>query len=117
MERKNTGLCHRNPLLSLCSYLKQGPTLLTVRLFCIYRDDTNLTEGFREGNEKSFDWFKSYADLSDLVHELIPDKSSNILMLGCGNSKLSEDVRTELGQGITELNLLSSCGRMDIAIS
>jgi hypothetical protein len=46
----------------------------------------------REGNDESFDWFKSYADLADLLHELIPEKSSKVLMLGCGNSKLSENV-------------------------
>jgi len=45
-----------------------------------------------EAHNESFDWFKSYADLSDLLHELIPEKSSRILMLGCGNSKLSEDM-------------------------
>ncbi|KIM44617.1 hypothetical protein M413DRAFT_442578 [Hebeloma cylindrosporum] len=45
-----------------------------------------------EGNDESFDWFKSYADLADHLHGLIPEKSSRILMLGCGNSKLSEDM-------------------------
>lgn len=46
----------------------------------------------QESVEDSFDWFKSYSDLADIIHELIPDKSSKILMLGCGNSKLSEDM-------------------------
>jgi EEF1A lysine methyltransferase 4 len=46
----------------------------------------------REGQNESFDWFKSYADLSELLHTLIPNKSSRILMLGCGNSTLSEEV-------------------------
>ncbi|KAF9480549.1 S-adenosyl-L-methionine-dependent methyltransferase [Pholiota conissans] len=45
-----------------------------------------------ESNGESFDWFKTYADLAELLHELIPNKSSKILMLGCGNSKLSEDM-------------------------
>ena len=49
----------------------------------------------RESEEQSFDWFKSYADVADIIRELIPDKSSRILMLGCGNSKLSEDVRMD----------------------
>lgn len=48
----------------------------------------------RESDESSFDWFKTYSDISDIVRELIPDKSSRILMLGCGNSTLSEDVST-----------------------
>ena len=46
----------------------------------------------REGGEETFDWFKTYADLADLIHEVIPDRASRILMLGCGNSRLSEDV-------------------------
>lgn len=39
-----------------------------------------------------FDWFKKYADLEATFNALIPSKSSQILMLGCGNSTLSEDM-------------------------
>lgn len=46
----------------------------------------------RESDVKSFDWFKKYSDIADLLRELIPDKTSKFLMLGCGNSTLSEDV-------------------------
>ncbi len=46
----------------------------------------------REAEGSSFDWFKSYADIVDIIRELIPDKNARILMLGCGNSTLSEDV-------------------------
>ena len=46
----------------------------------------------REPEDSSFDWFKTYDDVADIVRELIPDKSSRILMLGCGNSTLSKDV-------------------------
>lgn len=48
----------------------------------------------RETEDSSFDWFKTYSDISDIIRGLIPDKSARILMLGCGNSTLSEDVRT-----------------------
>ncbi|KAG8926369.1 hypothetical protein FRC01_008942 [Tulasnella sp. 417] len=41
--------------------------------------------------EGTFDWFKSYADIKDLFHDLIPERSSRILVLGCGNSTLSDD--------------------------
>ena len=47
----------------------------------------------RESEETSFDWFKSYKDIADIMRELIPERSSRILMLGCGNSTLSQDVR------------------------
>nr|VWO98231.1 Type III effector protein (Skwp 4) [Ganoderma boninense] len=46
----------------------------------------------QESEETSFDWFKSYKDIADIMRELIPDKSSRILMLGCGNSTLSQDM-------------------------
>ncbi|KAG7443556.1 S-adenosyl-L-methionine-dependent methyltransferase [Guyanagaster necrorhizus] len=45
-----------------------------------------------ESTDSSFDWFKKYSDIADLLRELIPDKMSKILMLGCGNSTLSEDM-------------------------
>ncbi|KAF5335992.1 hypothetical protein D9611_006341 [Ephemerocybe angulata] len=47
---------------------------------------------YSQESDGDFDWFKTYSDLAPILHELIPDKSSRILMLGCGNSKLSEDM-------------------------
>ncbi|KAJ8094447.1 hypothetical protein PM082_010881 [Marasmius tenuissimus] len=46
----------------------------------------------QESENASFDWFKSYGEISDIMRSLIPDRSSRILMLGCGNSKLSEEM-------------------------
>ncbi|EKM81644.1 hypothetical protein AGABI1DRAFT_126009 [Agaricus bisporus var. burnettii JB137-S8] len=46
----------------------------------------------QETENSDFDWFKSYKDLAEILHELIPNRMSRILMLGCGNSKLSEDM-------------------------
>ncbi|KAI0954545.1 hypothetical protein AcW1_006406 [Taiwanofungus camphoratus] len=46
----------------------------------------------QESDDASFDWFKSYADVADIMRELIPNKDARILMLGCGNSKLSEEM-------------------------
>jgi len=45
-----------------------------------------------EPEDASFDWFKSYEDVAHIMRDLIPDKSSRLLMLGCGNSKLSEEM-------------------------
>ncbi|OBZ72113.1 Methyltransferase-like protein 13 [Grifola frondosa] len=45
-----------------------------------------------ESDDSSFDWFKSYGDVAGIFRELLPDKSARILMLGCGNSKLSEEI-------------------------
>ncbi|KAF5355280.1 hypothetical protein D9758_006080 [Tetrapyrgos nigripes] len=46
----------------------------------------------QEADGSSFDWFKSYSDIAHIIHELIPERASRILMLGCGNSKLSEEM-------------------------
>ncbi|KAJ6614176.1 S-adenosyl-L-methionine-dependent methyltransferase [Mycena sp. CBHHK59/15] len=43
-------------------------------------------------NDTTFDWFKSYKEVAPLVRELIPRKDARILMLGCGNSTLSQDM-------------------------
>ncbi|KAG5647516.1 hypothetical protein DXG03_009453 [Asterophora parasitica] len=50
------------------------------------------TKDYWEAEDAHFDWFKSYADLAPFIRDLIPDKAARILMLGCGNSKLSEDM-------------------------
>ncbi|KAJ1940256.1 hypothetical protein FBU59_003867 [Linderina macrospora] len=39
-----------------------------------------------------FDWFKTYRDLQPLFDKHISDRSSRIVMLGCGNSTLSGDM-------------------------
>jgi EEF1A lysine methyltransferase 4 len=52
-----------------------------------------------ESENDSFDWFKSYQDIAPFMHKLIPNKSSKVLMLGCGNSKLSQEVRPLLHEG------------------
>ncbi|RDB23661.1 Methyltransferase-like protein 13 [Hypsizygus marmoreus] len=46
----------------------------------------------QESQDAHFDWFKSYAELAPFILELIPNKDARILMLGCGNSKLSEEM-------------------------
>ncbi|KAI0035330.1 S-adenosyl-L-methionine-dependent methyltransferase [Vararia minispora EC-137] len=46
----------------------------------------------QEPEDATFDWFKKYADVAHLIHDAIPEKSAKILMLGCGNSTLSEDM-------------------------
>jgi EEF1A lysine methyltransferase 4 len=50
----------------------------------------------REGEDATFDWFKRYEDVVHLLRPILPDRTARILMLGCGNSTLSEDVHSEL---------------------
>ncbi|KAK2463612.1 hypothetical protein APHAL10511_004363 [Amanita phalloides] len=56
------------------------------------KDYWNQRYAQESANDVAFDWFKSYADLAPYLHDLIPDRSSRILVLGCGNSKLSEEM-------------------------
>lgn len=44
---------------------------------------------YSDETQSDFDWFKTYDDLRPLFDELIPLRTSRILMLGCGNSTLS----------------------------
>ncbi|WFD15571.1 hypothetical protein MARU1_001593 [Malassezia arunalokei] len=45
-----------------------------------------------EAEDADFDWFRKYRDIQHIFHELVPDRQSRILMLGCGNSTLSKDM-------------------------
>ncbi|RUS15305.1 S-adenosyl-L-methionine-dependent methyltransferase [Endogone sp. FLAS-F59071] len=58
----------------------------------------------KEPPEISFDWFKKYADLKPLLNEYIPNKSVRVLMLGCGNSTLSEDMYDDGYKNITNID-------------
>ncbi|KAJ7031795.1 S-adenosyl-L-methionine-dependent methyltransferase [Mycena alexandri] len=43
-------------------------------------------------DDASYDWLKSYKDVAPLLRALIPAKDARILILGCGNSRLSQDM-------------------------
>jgi len=58
-------------------------------------------------NNSDFDWFKSYEDIVDLIHEYIPDRSSRVLILGCGNSRLSEQMYDDGYQNIVNVDYSS----------
>ncbi|KAF8518977.1 S-adenosyl-L-methionine-dependent methyltransferase [Hysterangium stoloniferum] len=56
-----------------------------------------------EDRDASFDWFKSYSQISGLLSEFIRPES-RILMLGCGNSKLSEEMYDAGYKNITNVD-------------
>ncbi|KAJ7576916.1 S-adenosyl-L-methionine-dependent methyltransferase, partial [Mycena floridula] len=60
-------------------------------------------------SDGSFDWFKSYADIQDLLAQFIPNKGSRILMLGCGNSKLSEQMYDDGYRNIVNIDYSATC--------
>ena len=96
MAQRNIGEFMDFDRVARANLLHQESTLLRVSTFPIVVNTQRLKNYGRKGHNESFDWFKSYADLAELLHALIPNKSSRILILGCGNSTLSEDVRLKL---------------------
>ena len=39
-----------------------------------------------------FDWYQRWSGIRDIVTEYLKSKSANILNVGCGNSRLSEEM-------------------------
>jgi len=54
----------------------------------------------RYTTEESYDWFTDYSSFKHLIHQDI-DTSNSILMLGCGNSSLSEQMYHDGFKNIT----------------
>jgi hypothetical protein len=75
----------------------QGPKIRAVSPLLPADADSFTTSWFgREAEDATFDWFKRYEDVAHLLHQVLPDKNARVLMLGCGNSTLSEDVRLSI---------------------
>lgn len=60
-----------------------------------YRQDTG-----------SFDWYQQYAGLAPVLQKYVP-KASRILMVGCGNAVLSEDMVNDGYQEIINIDISS----------
>lgn len=57
----------------------------------------------RYTKEDNFEWCKSYDDFKELIHEHVR-KGDRILMLGCGNSTLSEDMYNDGYRNIVNID-------------
>ncbi|CAO3671229.1 unnamed protein product [Umbelopsis vinacea] len=62
----------------------------------------------KESPQVTFDWFKTYEDLKPTLNETIPSKDASILMLGCGNSTLGEDMYDDGYKNITNIDYSST---------
>ncbi|KAI8061153.1 S-adenosyl-L-methionine-dependent methyltransferase [Gongronella butleri] len=58
----------------------------------------------QEDVSTTFDWFKTYDDLKPLLNEHIKNKDASILILGCGNSTLGEDMYNDGYKHITNID-------------
>ncbi|KAI0060635.1 S-adenosyl-L-methionine-dependent methyltransferase [Artomyces pyxidatus] len=61
----------------------------------------------QEPEDATFDWFKKYEDVAHLLRDAVPDKTSRILMLGCGNSTLSQDMYDDGYKNIVNIDYSS----------
>ncbi|XP_001356868.2 eEF1A lysine and N-terminal methyltransferase homolog [Drosophila pseudoobscura] len=61
-------------------------------------------EFFKKRGEKAFEWYGEYLDLCDHIHKYIKPVDK-ILMLGCGNSKLSMDMYDSEYRDITNIDI------------
>ncbi|KAJ1306670.1 hypothetical protein OPQ81_007665 [Rhizoctonia solani] len=73
-----------------------------------YEGKTYWDERYQsEEGRQSFDWFKSYKDIKDILENYIPGRDVRILMLGCGNSTLSEDMYQDGYRNIVNIDFSS----------
>ncbi|XP_017873074.1 PREDICTED: methyltransferase-like protein 13 [Drosophila arizonae] len=63
-------------------------------------------EFFKKRGEKAFEWYGEYIELCDQIHKYIKP-ADKILMLGCGNSKLSMDMYDTGFRDITNIDISS----------
>ncbi|RXG57535.1 Methyltransferase-like protein 13 [Armadillidium vulgare] len=61
---------------------------------------------FRYSKEESYEWCKSYIEFKHLMKDHI-QKTDRILILGCGNSNLSEDLYKDGYENITNIDFSS----------
>ncbi|XP_016963875.1 eEF1A lysine and N-terminal methyltransferase homolog [Drosophila biarmipes] len=61
-------------------------------------------EFFKKRGEKAFEWYGEYLELCDQIHKYIKPVDK-ILMLGCGNSKLSMDMYDSGFREITNIDI------------
>lgn len=61
-------------------------------------------EFFKKRGEKAFEWYGEYLELCDQIHKYIKP-ADKILMLGCGNSKLSMDMYDTGFKDITNIDI------------
>ncbi|KAL5715104.1 hypothetical protein ACHQM5_016980 [Ranunculus cassubicifolius] len=67
-----------------------------------YLDPTYWDERF--SSEEHYEWFKDYSHFQNLIQKYIPPNSeSSVVELGCGNSKLGEELYKD---GITDITCI-----------
>ncbi|KAG0556972.1 hypothetical protein KC19_11G092000 [Ceratodon purpureus] len=68
-----------------------------------YGDESYWNERYSQ-DVGSFDWYQTYANMAPLINMYIP-KSDNVLMVGCGNAVISEEMINDGYETITNIDI------------
>lgn len=71
-----------------------------------YGDPSYWEKRYEEQKGKTFDWLEDYESLKLIIENLI-DKSAKILILGCGNAELGEDMYQDGYHNIANMDISS----------
>ena len=72
-----------------------------------YGDPRYWDKRYAENDGSMFDWLEDYQSLQPLIKDLIPDKTSKIIIIGCGNAPLSEDMYDDGYKNILNVDISS----------
>jgi len=72
----------------------------------LYREHDYWEQRYRERDHQIqlYDWFQRYEAIRPLVHEAITDRNARIVVLGCGNSELSEQLYADGSENIVNVD-------------
>lgn len=57
-----------------------------------YADSDYWNKRYDAEENNPFDWLCDYFDVANIIDNIIPDKNSKILIIGCGNAPFSSDL-------------------------
>lgn len=69
-----------------------------------FQDKAYWDRFFIERGSSAFEWYGTYRELQPLITQYIPDKSSRILSIGCGNSEFSHEMYDDGYQSMVNLD-------------
>lgn len=72
-----------------------------------YGDPKYWDKRYSDNEGSMFDWLEDYYSMRPLLQELVPNKESRILIVGCGNAPLSEDMYDDGYRNIYNIDISS----------
>ncbi|KAH9536565.1 hypothetical protein CY35_16G005900 [Sphagnum magellanicum] len=69
-----------------------------------YGDETYWDSRYSNETRESFDWYQNYMEMSKLINLYLP-KADKVLMVGCGNAAISEDMVKDGYQNIMNIDI------------